>query len=689
MTNSELLLNMKSIPIKDSREYDDFWRNERKKAEYGITISGVNIPPFLYWHSQLWNIYVDRPDELNNIIKRTFQHPTFRDNEWLIAEGLEEAQAARKGIMIFGSRRLGKSEFAASYIGRHATLYKGSENIITAGNWGDIDVITYKLTQGLNNLPHYFRFGRLQEGLRKEIELGFKRKDGGIIQRLSFSKIIMRNHEEGNDTEAIANITASSFVMDEVGKSKFAKVFDAAKPAFTSPYGWRCVPILTGTSGDIKKSSDAEKFFKNPEANNFIVRELKEEGGIRVSMFISGLRRMEGKIKTTLGNYIQTEKGILLPEDSELFTVPFDNTDPIKAETIIDEERLQASMSPDPTALLKATMYYPKTTKELFLSDDGNNFPIEAMLEQIAYLEQHPELQGRPVRLYRDIDNKVKVSENTNKVAINLFPLDQKDFMLKDAAVIIYEDSILNPPSYLYIAGGDPYAESDSETSDSLGSVYIYKRLYDPISGTFQRRIVAEYTARPNTLKEWHETVELLLELYNAVILPENNTSTFVQFFDGKNKGYMIADAYDFLKEISPNTSISHKRSKGLPAVPKVKAYYKELVYQYLTEEIFMLTPEQGENITKMGCIRIPSIGLLRELVAFTLGGNYDRYVAFGHVLAHEVWADKIYPFIRMPKAESTEPDKKTPPKIISPFTNGMSNPFGKIATNPFGIRRR
>jgi hypothetical protein len=310
-TSNELLLNMKSIPDKLSRDYDQFWDGERKKAEYGLTIDGVYISGWLYWHCQLWNIYIDQEDKINRAIKRTFKHPEFRDNEWIISEALEEATQQKKGVMFFGSRRLGKSEFSSSYIGRHATLFQGTENVITGGNWGDIDVITYKLTQGLNGLPEYFKFGRLGENLRKEIELGFKDKKG---TRLSWSKIIVRNHEEGFNTEAVAGITASSFVMDEVGKSSFAQVFEAAKPAFTSPYGWRCTPILLGTSGDIKKSSDAEKFFMNPEANNFIYRTLADEGNIKTGVFISGLRRMEGKYTTTLAEYVQIEKGILIPK---------------------------------------------------------------------------------------------------------------------------------------------------------------------------------------------------------------------------------------------------------------------------------------------------------------------------------------------------------------------------------------
>src|SRR5690606_34806688 len=111
--------------------------------------------PWLYWHTQMWEIFDDVIDPTNNIIKRQTFNASFRDNEWMIAEALQKATTERKGIMIFGSRRLGKSEFIASYIGQGATIYPGSENVVMAGNWGDIDIVMAKIDHGLNNVPEY------------------------------------------------------------------------------------------------------------------------------------------------------------------------------------------------------------------------------------------------------------------------------------------------------------------------------------------------------------------------------------------------------------------------------------------------------------------------------------------------------------------------------------------------------
>jgi hypothetical protein len=265
----ELLLNMKSIPDERSTEYEAFWDNERYKAEYGVKIDGVHIGGWLYWHTNLWNIIIDEEDPINKIVKRITQRAHFRDNEWIINDGLEEAETDKKGMLLFGSRRLGKSEFLASYVARKAVIFQNSENAVTGGNWDDIDIITGKIILGLGELPKYFKSGLNAKNPRKSIELGWKDKQGNAT---TWSIIKVRNFDNGINTEAAAGITASSFVMDEIGKFLFSQCFAAAKPAFTSRFGWRCSPILTGTSGDIKKSSDAEKFFNAPDAQNFIVR---------------------------------------------------------------------------------------------------------------------------------------------------------------------------------------------------------------------------------------------------------------------------------------------------------------------------------------------------------------------------------------------------------------------------------
>ena len=573
--------------------------------------------------------------------------------------------------MIFGARRLGKTEFSSSYMGRSATIYEGGENVITGGNWQDIDLITSKLDKGLSALNPYFKYGRISNDFRKEVSLGFKDKKGN---RLEWSKILVRNFENGNNPESAAGITAKSFLSDEVGKYSFLESFEASKPCFASPFGWRCVPILTGTSGQIMPDSDAQKVFENPEAHNFVSFELKEEAGKIVSLFIPGTRRMEAKYSTTFGDFVKNEKGIYIPEDSELYNIEFLNSDTKKGEEICLQEQETAKKSKDSTSLIKAKMYYPLNTTDMFLTISDNKFPIEAAKEQLAYLEAEEEKECKFIKLYRDVESKVSYSF-TDRLPIQDFPAGDNEN--KDAPIVMYEPPMANAPFGLYIAGADPYNQSESAQSTSLGTVYIYKRFYDPIDGTYQRTMVASYAARTKTLKEWYDNVEMLLELYNATLMMENADRGLIQHLDNKNKGHYLADGFNLLKEVSPNSKIQG-RDKGLPPTLPIINYCMNLFYDYCNEEEELgFNEKTGEPIKRLGVRRIKDKVLLKEIINYKKGANVDRIVAFRHVLAYDKYLEKFFPNVDVRKDQPKKDERKRLP----------SSPFGMSSGNPFGIQ--
>lgn len=680
-TSPELIWNIKKLPTPDSLEYDPFFERELEKIRYGLTVDGIYIHGWLYWHLGHWNIHLDEPDphQPSDII-RVFRRPDFRDNEWLIAEYLKKAEEEKKGLLLFGTRRFAKSDFEASWVGRGATIYQGSENVISSTNESDIKVLASKLDKGLSSVHPYFMLGRLNDDWRKEISLGFKEKRTGG-RRMEYSKIWIRNLDEGKNTEAIAGTTPKTLVIDEVGKAPFMEAFEAAKPGFTSPYGWRCVPILTGTGGLFEPNSDAEKVMRNPEAHNFLAVEIPGKAK-KYGVFLPGTYRMEAKNKTIFGKFIERKSGIIIPIDSELNTLPFYESDEDKAKLIIKEEIALLEKANDPRAALKGRMYYPLDPDDCFLSDEINDFPVEAIREHLKILEEEEARKGFigiPVELHRTEGNTVGWKTSLKLKEILDFPV--KPETQKDAPVIIYEPPIENPPPFLYIAGCDPYNQNTSTTSPSLGTIYIYKRMYDPVNGTFQNMIVASFAARPRLMKDWHKTVEMLLELYNASCMIENMGTNFIDYLDGKNKAYMLADGYNLLHEIAPNTGIVN-RPKGLPAVPRVINHCMRILYDYCLEEISGLD-SQNKEIKKLGVTRIKDRMLLVEMLNYSESQNVDRIVAFRHALAYDSHLLKTAPIVKVREESKIQ----QPPKQIvkSPFMGSHGNMFG-TSTRTFRV---
>lgn len=668
--NPEFFINQKSIPDQKSVEYTPFFLNELDKITYGLTIDGVYIHGWLYWHINHWHINKDILDSRNGDIIRTFSSPDIRDNEWIIAEHIKMAEDQKKGLMLFGSRRLGKSVAESSWIGRGATIYEGSENVISSTNSFDLSIVTGLIDKGMGALHPFFKHPRIGDNWAKEVVFGFKEKKTG--QRHEYSKIAIRNLSEGLRTEAFAGLTPKTLIIDEIGKSKWAEAFESAKPSFTSPFGWRCMPWLSGTGGTLGADTDAERYFTGPDNHNFLSLEIPEKKK-RYGLFISGLNRMEGKVQSKFGNYIKRTSGILIPEDSELNTLVFFETDKEKAKAVIKDELDKALKDKDPKAYLKQRMYFPEDPDDCFLTDDENNFPLDALREHLQYLELTQKI-GDNINyftLYRSSSGKIKtIPAKPGFVPINDFPVDKGT--IKDAPVVIYEEPMDNPPMGLYIAGADPYNQAQSKNSVSVGTVYVYKRMYDVAGGSFQDTMVASYAARPNTMKEWHETLEFLLEYYNAICMPENEGNTLIQYFDQKNKGHYLADGYSFLKEINPKTSITG-RTKGLPATTPVQNFCMNLLYQYCKEDIHIGIKEDGTPLIAMGLVRFKDQVLIREMLAYRKDGNFDRIIAFYHALACNVYFNKIYPVVRVETNEEPVKQHKT---MRSPFILKKTNPF-------------
>lgn len=110
--SKELYINMgNDIPLWNDlysyEEQDDdvkqFWENEAMKLLNGVTINGVFIHPWLYWHINFWKMMIDVGDD------RIPGDSQLRDNEWMFAEFLKQAGEENKGIFMFGCRRFGKA----------------------------------------------------------------------------------------------------------------------------------------------------------------------------------------------------------------------------------------------------------------------------------------------------------------------------------------------------------------------------------------------------------------------------------------------------------------------------------------------------------------------------------------------------------------------------------------------------
>lgn len=610
------LINQKSIPDRDSSEATAFFEFHKKLATEGFMMEGVYINPFLYWHLNMWHTEVDTVDDRGRV-GQLYAHPYFRDNEWIITNAIHKANIEKKGLVIAGVRRIAKSVTEASYIAWGATFDESSQNVIAGLNSADIKLITDKLDKGLNHIPWYYRWDRIEDNWKNQVTLGIKSKDN---KRYPFSYILIRNLDDGNNEEAIAGTKPRKLIIDEGAKGPFLKALSAAIPGFTTPYGWGCSPIVTFTGGDAKRFNDAKRLMFDCGAFNFLEFENEKSPNRKHGLFIGHKYRLEAKVESSLGDYLNVPalKNIkLLVSDDAL------------ADKVTDEILERTKTSSDRFTYLKEKMYYPKTVDDIFLNEDTNIYDVEAAKRQKFRLAE-TERTGVPIFLFHD-GEKI-VHEFSDKKPISNFPTKPTDD--RDAPIVVYEFPIENPPYGLYVAGIDPYRHGQSSYSGSLGAVYIYKRMHDISGEKYQDMFVASYVARPDKKEKWEEQARLLIKYYNARALCENDEISFIEYMKAKGDAHYLEKQPQWLMEVVPNSTV--KREYGIHrSARKIIDYLNECLKKYTEEVVYTEKNESGAVVKEYtGITRILDPLLLEEIIQFNEDDNFDRIVAAQLALA-------------------------------------------------------
>ena len=655
-------INQKRIPDKDSQECKPFFDFHRELCLNGAMMGGTYINPFLYWHLNIWHTEVDIIDSYGRIAQK-YANPLLRDNEWLVTNEIDRAQQEKRGLVILGIRRFAKSVLEASYIAWGATFDENSQNIIAGLNAPDIKLITDKIDKGLNFIPEYWRWQRIEDNWKNQVTLGIKTKSG---ERIPFSSILIRNLDEGNNEEAIAGTKPRKLIIDEIGKGNFLRGLQAAIPGFTTPYGWGCSPILTGTGGDMKKFMDAKSLMFDVDNFNFLTYNNAKDDKRIHGLFISHKYRMEAKEDSTLGEYLNE------PASSDLHNVKMLVSNEDKATEITNKNLERLKKAGDRIAYLKEKMYYPQEVDDIFLNEDTNIFDIESAKRQKSRLLQQ-ERTGTPVILFSG--EKGIEHEFTDKLPISNFPLKNSD--LKEAPVVIYEVPVDNPPYGLYVAGVDPYRQGKSAYSTSLGSVYIYKRMHEISGEKYQDMFVASYCARPDKKETWEEQARLLIKYYNARALCENDDISFIEYMKAKGDAHFLERQPEWLKEIVPNTTV--KRDYGIHrSSQKIIDYLHTCLKKYMESPIFVEKNDAGEVIREvLGVSKIFDPVLLEEIIQYNDSGNFDRIIAAELAIAQALKMDPI-----MGKIGGTSDErvasmfKKKRGNIL--FTDSRNNMFGQ-----------
>lgn len=659
-------------PDNDDPDFMDYWNKELDRIENGFYIADnqVYISGALYWHTVYWVIELDTLLPNGKSFK-TPGTPLFRDIEWEFFEDIERAELEQKVFIFVGSRGFGKSNLCASIVGRMYNFFKNSESVTSAGFENDYLLLNNKIELGLSNCHPIFWKQRLLGNWKKEVRAGWIDKSDNK-RKGSNSRIIVRNYEGGVNTMAANGTRPKIHIMDEIGKiPNLENCFWDTMPCWNNDHGMFTLPILTGTGGDMEVGEDAGKMFNSPEVFNALeFDDIWEDTG-KIGKFVPVTKaRNEYKEKKTLYEYLTKTLQRTVTYHPDLDVEILVSNEQLCMEKYVNPRRERALKSSTTNAIIKEKAYYPITPSESFLVVSANDFPVEMIKEHKSNLEKEF-IKTAKVELYTDVQNVI-THKFTEKSPVTEFPVQANSN--KEGVIEVVEFPIMNPPFGLYVAGIDPYKTSESDYSDSLGSIYIFKRMTSNMSEPYQNMPVAWYTGRPKNIMDWHENVRMLIKWYGASAMCENIDGGFIQYMISKNEEHYLAQGQSYLRKISPGSK--HRGQHGLPPTPAMINHWNNAAINYMKEVI-----DHDKEKPTTGTVRILDLMLLQEMIKYNKNkGNFDRVRSFSIAVAYARQLDGIIDKVNLDE-ETTKP--KRSPK--SPFSMNRGKFSG--GKSPFNLK--
>lgn len=575
--------------------YQEYWDEEERRCKEGYTVGGVRITGEHYAYLNYARIKITVGD--GKKARKYESFPRFLDMDYYYYHELEQAKLNKEGIIVAKSRRKGFS-------------YKGAFNCVYEYNWfrdsfsiiaafmGDYCQTTMNMALDMINfINKYTDWGKRKLiDTRNHIRSGYKEKINNIEVESGYKSEIMTISFKDNPFKSIGK-SGSIMLFEEAGKwSGLIDAYMLSKPLFSDGDIMIGIPIIYGTGGDMESGTlDFCEMFYNPTAYN-----------------LRAYQNIWDENKVGECGWFVDDMWFKLPHvDKE------GNSNRVLAEEELDLQRNLLLKSGTKKAFEKFITQNPKSPAEAFLRTTGNLFPTADLLNTLTKIEVDPKYKDAEYigeLIINDL-GQIEWKNNPKLFPIREFPLKTSDDT--EGCIVIYEmpydeDGVI---SYgRYIGGIDPYDHDESKTG-SLGSTLIFD--------TYTNRIVAEYTARPETAEEYYENVRRLLEFYNATALYENEKKGIFTYFTNKYCDYLLSDTPEIIRDIIQDSTVNRK--KGMHMVTGLKTTGEDFVNSFLREKV--------DDSGVLNLHKLRSVPLIKELIAFDQDGNYDRVMALMMVI--------------------------------------------------------
>jgi hypothetical protein len=664
-----------------SQDFIEYWDTEKEKCRKGVIFKNGKgdvwyLPRFYYHWINFLRIYFK--------VAKKFEFPEIRDVHYHIALYEILAELNDKNVVCLKKRQVAwtyfhmcriynKYLFEEGFVGKIAASDKKYINA-TNGCWkflAEYHNFTNKETAwSCTNLPDK------EFSWQQKVET--KTVDGRKVQIGTMATITGVSMDK-DPVSGVAGAT-DEFDYEEGGIAPTADTtYGFMRQAMREGALTSGIFVIGGSVGDLSQCNPLKEFLLHPVANDFypVYTNLLDENGT------------EG------------ETGLFIPEQWSMppFIDKFGNSLVKEALEYLDNEYARIEKEKAPEAFQLEVSQRPRNIKEAFAIRTVSVFPVKHTTRQVKKIEEGS-VYLKYVDLERTDENKITYKDSKRQPCPYPISRTASD---KRGCVVIHQFPGENPAWGNHYASVDPIEVGRSDTSDSLASVYIYATPVEVVridaegsSTTFLEggKLVAELVCRYDDPNETNEQISMLVELYNAWTLSENNKTSFINYMIAKKRAKYLVPASEMLfdKELDVKQNVFQKY--GYTRTPALWKKLLEYGINYLSEELGHETSDTGE-ITKIkyGVERISFIWLLREMQQYQDKGNFDRLSSYCALMAFAKIQEAKGIRKKIERKEESTNKQKIPNFDRNTFLKSVGRPgsaMNRAKVNPFkSIGRR
>lgn len=599
----------------NSKDFVTYWEDQKDKCRNGAIYQNGDkewfLPREYYMLLNFLKIY--------NKEKKDFTFIDVRDAQYHMALYEELAEHSGKHVAMLKKRQMLSSYYHAAKLINRFWFDSGSICKLAASlgsyvkdTWRFID----EFKNFLNQHTAWYRPCNPDKALdwqqKIEIKQNGKKMDVGL-------KSVMKGLILDKDPSGGVGGPTTLFFYDEAGIApKMNQTLEFLLPSLKSGMSYTGMYIAAGSVGDLSDCEPLEELIRRPNSKDVLA--------VRTNLLDD---------KGTIG-----ECGLFIPEQWSMlpYVDEYGNSKVNEAFAVIMEERERWKKELTPADYQLRISQKPVNIAEAFAAREESPFPLHLISQQIERIKNNTYYLEH-VELDKDIEGKI-IIKPSRKLPISEFPI-RMNAENKEGVIVMHERPVEGAKFGTYYASLDPISSGKTTSSNSLASIYIYKNATEVTiikdDGKIEHRLekgklVCWWAGRFDNLRMTHQRIEMMLELYNAWCVIENNVSQFIQYMQERNKQrYLVPkDQLVFLKDIKANTNVYQDYGWR-----NVNRLFKDTLLPYgigfLSEPLDIETTPDGE-ITKTyyGIERIPDIMLLKEMQAYKdSSGNYDRLIAY------------------------------------------------------------